>query len=163
MSKKILKLYQANEDGATDISTQFTPVTIDGGVGNISSDIEIDTGRFINGNKLYRRYAKFNPRTSNLNVQADVPIYLPEELSPILPSYSRLVNISWHIIKKKNTYNYELLPKFKANDNDSEIKINFNVNLTDGKIPILIISSKSELISFSVLPGSYIEYIKDIN
>ena len=52
MSKKILKLHQANEDGATDISTQFTPVTIDGGGSSsieISQDIETDK---LNTNKV---------------------------------------------------------------------------------------------------------------
>lgn len=43
--RKVLKLHQANEDGATDISTQFTPVAIDGSGSSsieISQDIETD-------------------------------------------------------------------------------------------------------------------------
>lgn len=41
---KVLKLHQANEDGATDINTQFTPVTMDGSSSSmdISQDIEAD-------------------------------------------------------------------------------------------------------------------------
>ena len=64
MGKKILKLHQANEDGATDISTQFTPVTIDGSDSSlwVPKDIvtneEFNTGRTLDGEPIYGMYLK---------------------------------------------------------------------------------------------------------
>lgn len=129
---------------------------------NITGGIEIDTGRFINGKKLYRYYAKPNSYASHIDIQADVPIYIPQILEPKLPRYVSLVNIQWHIVRRTtNSYNYTLLPTLQANSNDSEIKIGFNVNEMHGRVQILIMGSKSESIYLKVLPGSYIEYTKD--
>lgn len=60
---KILKLHQANEDGATDINTQFTPVTIDGDFmswvpKDIKTNEEFNTGRTIDGKPIYGIYVK---------------------------------------------------------------------------------------------------------
>ena len=63
MSKKILKLYQANEDRATDINTQFTPVTIDVDFmswtpKDIITNQEFDTGKTLDGKPIYGIYIK---------------------------------------------------------------------------------------------------------
>lgn len=93
---KILKLHQANEDGATDINTQFTPVTIDGGGGggssieisqkvpstkavfdfmswvpkDIKTNEEFNTGRTIDGKPIYGMYvnSKQGVNLSELNL-----------------------------------------------------------------------------------------------
>lgn len=126
---------------------------------NITSGIEIDTGRFFNGKKLYRRYAEHLRTNINIYMQANVTTYLPNSLEPKFPSYGSLVNIQWNIIRVSNSYNYQLLPTLEGSDN--VIKISFSVDEMDGKVRILAIASKSEEIYLNILRGSYVEYTKD--
>lgn len=161
MSKKILKLYQANEDGATDINTQFTPVTIDGGVENITGGTEIDTGRTINGKKLYRYYPIYKPDLAPiLDIMAGDIIPLPLDLKPILPKGSSLIDIQWHIINKYGGNTYKLLP---INNGDDILSVDFQISEEMGDVTVLVnvISTKNGQFNLNILPGSYIEYIKN--
>ena len=123
---------------------------------NITAKVEIDTGRTINGKKIYRYYAGEGNQIINANNNIES---LNPELCPSIPPNSDVVKINWDIcvIKEDGTLviNPQYLDYCTLTRTDIYVK-------SEGYYAIAFKFTGTESgINFSVLQGSYIEYTKN--